>query len=52
VSDGAGARLTVKGQTGAANAFTIEGVDTDPAGTGLSLSGLSVGRARRAPPSA
>jgi flagellar hook-associated protein 2 len=43
VSDGSGARLTVKGQTGAANAFTIEGVDTDPAATGLSLSDLSVG---------
>ena len=43
VNDGAGARLTIKGETGAAKAFTIDGVDTDPAATGLSLATLSVG---------
>lgn len=43
VTDGAGARLTVKGETGAAKAFTITGLDTDPAVTGLSLADLSVG---------
>jgi flagellar hook-associated protein 2 len=43
VNDGNGARLTVKGQTGAANAFTITGTDADPSAAGLSLSTLSVG---------
>ena len=43
VGDGAGARLTIKGRTGAANAFTISGVDADPAATGASLSTFSVG---------
>lgn len=43
VTDGAGARLTIKGGTGAAKAFTISGVDTDPAATGMSLADLSVG---------
>ncbi len=43
VNDGAGARLTIKGETGAAKAFTLDGVDTDPAATGLSLATLSVG---------
>ena len=43
VNDGGGARLTVKGATGAANAFTIAGSDTDPAATGMSLADLSVG---------
>ena len=43
VNDSGGARLTIKGQTGAAGAFTISGVDDDPAATGLGLTGLSVG---------
>lgn len=43
VNDGGGARLTVRGATGAGNAFTIAGSDTDPAATGMSLADLSVG---------
>ena len=43
VTDGAGARLTIKGATGAANAFTITGSDTDPNAAGMSLADLSVG---------
>jgi flagellar hook-associated protein 2 len=43
VTDGGGARLTIKGPSGAANAFTIDGVDDDPAAAGLGLAGLSVG---------
>ena len=43
VNDSGGARLTVKGATGAANAFTIAGSDADPAATGFSLADLSVG---------
>ena len=41
VTDGGGARLTIKGGTGAANAFTIAGTDTGT--TGLSLADLSIG---------
>lgn len=43
VTDGGAARLTIKGQSGAANAFTIAGVDDDPNASGLSLADLSVG---------
>lgn len=44
VGDGEGARMTIKGATGAANAFTIQGTDTDPGAlTGRSVAGLSVG---------
>ena len=44
VGDGEGLRMTVKGATGAANAFTIGGSDSDPgATTGRSLTELSVG---------
>ena len=43
VTDAGGARLTIKGATGAANAFTISGTDDDPAATGVSLADLSVG---------
>ena len=43
INDGGTARLSIKGQSGAANAFTIQGVDDDPAATGLSLAQLSVG---------
>ncbi|MDB5694840.1 MAG: Flagellar hook-associated protein 2 [Sphingomonas bacterium] len=43
VTDGAGARLTIKGATGAANAFTISGSDIDAAAAGMSLADLSVG---------
>lgn len=43
VTDGAGARLTVKGQSGAAGAFTIAGADADPNASGMSLADLSVG---------
>ena len=42
VTDAGGARLTIKGQSGAANAFTIAGGD-DADATGLSLADLSVG---------
>lgn len=44
VDDGSGARLTIKGATGAAQAFELTGTDSDPNATGMSLSGLSVGR--------
>ena len=43
VTDTGGVRLTIKGASGAANAFTIDGVDADPAAAGLGLAGLSVG---------
>lgn len=43
VNDGGGARLTVKGQSGAANAFTITGADDDPNAAGMSLGDLAVG---------
>ncbi|WP_425229126.1 flagellar filament capping protein FliD [Sphingomonas sp.] len=43
ITDGGGARLTVKGATGAANAFTITGGDGDSAAAGMSLADLSVG---------
>lgn len=43
VADGAGGRLTIKSATGAANAFTIDGADTDPSAAGMSLADLSVG---------
>lgn len=43
VADGGGARLTIKGASGAANAFTIDGADDDAGAAGLSLAGLSVG---------
>ena len=43
VADGGGARLTIKGATGAANAFTIDGGDDDAGAAGMSLAGLSVG---------
>ncbi len=44
VTDGIGARLTIKGATGALQAFSLTGADTDPNGTGASLSTLDVGR--------
>ncbi len=44
VTDGIGARLTIKGATGALQAFSLTGVDTDPAATGASLATLNVGR--------
>lgn len=44
IGDGAGARMTIKSATGAANAFTIDGSDTGPGAlTGHSLADLSVG---------
>jgi flagellar hook-associated protein 2 len=43
VDDGTGARLLLKGQTGAANAFTIAATDADPDAAGESLAMLSVG---------
>lgn len=43
VNDGAGARLTIKGATGAANAFTIAGADTNPNAAGMTLADLAVG---------
>lgn len=43
VTDGGGARLTIKGPSGAASAFTIDGGDDDPAAAGISLADLSVG---------
>ena len=43
IGDDGTARLSIKGQSGAANAFTIEGVDDDATATGLSLARLSVG---------
>ena len=43
VTEGGAARLTIKGQSGAANAFTIAGVDDDPDASGFSLADLSVG---------
>lgn len=44
VTDGIGARLTIKGASGALQAFSLTGADTDPAATGASLSTLDVGR--------
>lgn len=44
VTDGIGARLTIKGASGALQAFSLTGTDTDPAATGASLSTLDVGR--------
>ncbi len=44
IADGNGQRLTIKGATGASQAFSLTGTDTDPTATGLSLSTLSVGR--------
>ena len=43
VNDGGGARLTIKGRSGAANAFTIAGTDTSGSAGGMSLADLSVG---------
>lgn len=44
VGDGAGARLAIKGATGGANAFTIQGTDASPgAPSGRPLSELTVG---------
>ena len=43
VTDTGGARLTIKGQSGAANAFTIAGADDDANAVGMSLADLSVG---------
>ena len=43
INEGGGARLSIKGATGADKAFTIAGVDADPEATGLSLADLSVG---------
>ena len=43
VGDGSGVRMTVKGTTGAANAFTIDGADDDATAPGIGLAGLSVG---------
>lgn len=42
-SDGDGLRLTVKGATGAGQAFEVTGTDTDAAAEGLGLAALSVG---------
>ena len=44
VTDGIGARLTIKGANGALQAFSLTGTDADPAATGASLSTLDVGR--------
>lgn len=44
VNDGAGARLTIKGASGEAQAFEITGADSDPLGEGRSLATLDVGR--------
>ena len=44
VNDGTGARLTIKGATGAARAFELTGTDTDPSGAGMGLATLNVGR--------
>ena len=44
IGDGNGQRLSIKGATGASQAFTLTGTDTDPTADGLSLSTLSVGR--------
>ncbi len=43
INDNGAARLTVKGPSGAANAFTIDGTDDDANASGLSLAQLSVG---------
>ena len=43
VTDAGGARLTVKGATGAASAFTIASSDDDPSASGMSLAGLAIG---------
>ena len=44
IGDGDGQRLSIKGATGASQAFELTGSDTDPSATGSSLSTLSVGR--------
>ncbi|MEG3163459.1 flagellar filament capping protein FliD [Sphingomonas sp. PB2P19] len=44
VTDGIGARLTIKGANGAMQAFTLTGNDADPTATGAKLSTLNVGR--------
>ena len=43
VTDGGGARLTIKGQSGAAKAFTIAATDDDPNAAGNSLAMFAVG---------
>ncbi len=45
IKDGTGVRLSIKGATGAAQAFEITGTDTDPAQTGERLAALAVGGA-------
>ena len=44
IADGNGQRLSIKGATGASQAFELTGSDTDSTASGLSLSTLSVGR--------
>ncbi|WP_174286032.1 flagellar filament capping protein FliD [Sphingomonas bacterium] len=44
IADGNGQRLSIKGATGASQAFSLTGTDTDPTATGTSLSTLNVGR--------
>ena len=43
ITDGTGVRLSMKGATGAAQAFEIVGADTDSTTAGMGLSALSVG---------
>ncbi len=44
IADGNGQRLSIKGASGASQAFELTGSDADPAATGTSLSTLNVGR--------
>lgn len=44
IADGDGQRLSIKGATGASQAFELTGSDTDGSASGTSLSTLSVGR--------
>ncbi|WP_375393552.1 flagellar filament capping protein FliD [uncultured Sphingomonas sp.] len=44
IADGDGQRLSIKGATGASQAFQLTGTDTDPGASGISLSMLNVGR--------
>ena len=44
IADGNGQRLSIKGATGASQAFALTGTDTDASAAGTSLSSLNVGR--------
>ena len=44
IADGNGQRLSIKGATGASQAFELTGTDSDPTAAGTSLATLDVGR--------